>query len=344
MSALLPAERVIRVGGWSFRQNRRAARVASVLGGVIVLAVLVSLCAGTIPVSPADLLGTLTGDASASTVRSVWGRRMPRALTALLVGAGLAMSGAVFQSLSRNPLGSPDIIGFTTGAATGAVAQIVLFGGGVLETAVAAVAGGLATAVVVYVLARRDGVSGGIRLVLVGIGVGAGMSALSALLLVRADINDATVAQVWSSGSLTGRGWPHALILLVVLGVLTPLLAGIGRGVGFIEMGDDAAQGLGVSVERRRLVALILAVIAAAVAVAAAGPIAFVAFAAPQIARRIAPSPGVQLGLSALTGALLLLLADLLASHLDVGLRTPVGLVTSLLGGVYLLSLLARRI
>ncbi|GGM43289.1 FecCD family ABC transporter permease [Microbacterium saperdae] len=344
MTTLLSAVRVLRIGGWSLRVDDRAARTAGVLTVVILIMVAVSLCAGTIPVSPADLVGTLTGDASASTVRSVWGRRMPRALTALLVGAALAMSGAVFQSLSRNPLGSPDIIGFTTGAATGAVAQIVLFGGGVLETALAAVAGGLVTAVVVYLLARRDGVSGGIRLVLVGIGVGATMSALSALLLVRADINDATLAQVWSSGSLTGRGWPHAISLIAALAVLTPMLMACARSIAFIEMGDDTAQALGVSVERRRLQALILAVIAAAIAVAAAGPIAFVAFAAPQIARRIAPAPGVQLGVSALTGALLLLLADLLAAHLDIGLRTPVGLVTSLLGGMYLLSLLARRI
>ncbi|MFF7291763.1 FecCD family ABC transporter permease [Microbacterium sp. NPDC008134] len=344
MSDLLRAERILRVGGYSVRVHVRSARTAVILTSVILIALLVSLCIGTIPVSPADLFGTLTGDASASTMRSVWGRRMPRALTALLVGAGLAMSGAVFQSLSRNPLGSPDIIGFTTGAATGAVAQIVLFGGGVLETAAAAVAGGIVTALVVYALARRDGVSGGIRLVLVGIGVGAAMSALSALLLVRADINDATVAQVWSSGSLTGRGWAHAWTLLAVLGILAPLLAACVRNISFIEMGDDAAQALGVAVERRRLQALLLAVIAAAIAVAAAGPIAFVAFAAPQIARRISPAPGVQLGVSALTGGLLLLLADLLAANLDVGLRTPVGLVTSLLGGVYLLSLLARRI
>lgn len=344
MSALLRADRVVRIGPYSFRVNRRAAAVGAVLFLVIVLAVIVSLCVGTILLSPRDLLGTMTGEASASTVRSVWSRRMPRAITALLVGAALAMSGAVFQSLSRNPLGSPDIIGFTTGAATGAMVQIILFRGGVLETAVAALLGGFVTAVVVYLLARRDGVSGGIRLVLVGIGVGAGMSALSSLLMVRADINDATVAQLWSAGSLIGRGWPHALILLTALAVITPALAVLVRSVSFIEMGDDAAHALGIPVEHRRLWALLLAVAAAAAAVAVAGPIAFIAFAAPQVARRIAPTTGVQLGVSALTGALLLLLADLLASNLDVGLRTPVGLVTSLLGGVYLLSLLARRI
>nr|WP_307299367.1 iron chelate uptake ABC transporter family permease subunit [Microbacterium natoriense] len=310
----------------------------------MLIALISSLCIGTIMLSPGDLIDTVIGDVFPATVRSVWARRMPRALTALLVGAGLAMSGAIFQSLSRNPLGSPDIIGFTTGAATGAVAQIILFHGGVLETSIAAMAGGLVTASLVYVLARRDGISGGVRLVLVGMGVGAAMGAITALLMVRADINDATVAQLWSAGSLTGRGWPHVTILLFVLLLLVPMLISCARTVSFLEMGDDAARSLGVSAERNRVVALILGVAAAAVAVAAAGPIAFVAFAAPQIARRLAPAPGVQLGVSALTGSLLLLLADLLAQNLEIGLRTPVGLVTSLLGGLYLLCLLARRI
>lgn len=337
-------DRVVRVGGLSFRVRRRALRTASALVALLLVVLVLSLCLGTIPLTPADLLSTLTGDAGGSTMRSVWNRRMPRALTALLVGTSLAMSGAMFQSLSRNPLGSPDIIGFTTGAAAGAVTQITLFGGGVWQTALAAVCGGLATAGLVYLLARRDGVSGGARLILVGIGTGAGIGALTSLMMVRADINDAAVAQLWSSGSLTGRGWPHVLALTAVLVVLVPALVCCTRSVSYLEMGDDAAQALGVPAERVRLSAMLLAVTAAAAAVAAAGPIAFIAFASPQIARRLSPGTGVQLGVSALTGGLLMLLADLLASNLDVGLRTPVGLVTSVLGGVYLLWLLARRI
>lgn len=341
---VLQHERVVRFRGWSIRVHRRSVRTALVLIAIIFVALLAALSVGTIPLSPAELMGTLTGDASASAVRSVWGRRMPRALAALLVGAGLAMSGAVFQSLSRNPLGSPDIIGFTTGAATAAVAQIVLFGGGVVLTAISAVLGGLATALLVYLLARRDGISGGVRLVLVGIGVGAGMSALTALLMVRADITDAATAQLWTSGSLTGRGWPYVWMLALAFIVILPALIAHLNSVSFLEMGDDAAQALGVTAERTRFTAMLLAVVAASAAVATAGPIAFIAFAAPQIARRLAPASGVQLGISALIGGLLLLLADLLASNLDIGLRTPVGLVTSLLGGVYLLWLLARRI
>lgn len=338
------AWRVLRVGPWSFRVRPRVLVATGLALAVLGAVIVASLLVGSMALSFAELLAVFTGDARPAAVRSVIGRRLPRALTALLVGGCLGMSGAAFQSLSRNPLGSPDIIGFTTGSATAAVIQIVVFGGGIAETAVAAVIGGIITALVVYLLARRDGVSGGIRLVLVGIGVGAVLSAVTSLLVVRADINDATTVQLWSSGSLIGRGWPHVVALLLAAGVLVPLLVLIGRQVSLMEMGDDTAAGVGVRVERTRFWAVLLAVTLAAAATAAAGPIAFIAFAAPQIVRRLVPTPGVQLWLAGLTGAILLTGADLLAQNLDVGLRTPVGLVTSLLGGLYLLWLLARRI
>jgi iron complex transport system permease protein len=318
--------------------------VGALLLLVLLAIVTASLLIGSQRLGFSDLAAVVTGEARPSLTRSVLGRRLPRALTAALVGALLGMSGAAFQSLSRNPLGSPDIIGFTSGAATAAVFQIVVLGGGMIATAIAAVLGGIVTALIVYLLARRDGITGGLRLVLVGIGVGAVVSAISALLIARADIDDALLAQLWSSGSLTGRGWPHVWATLAALAVVGPVLLRLGRDLALIEMGDDSAHGVGVQVERTRFVAVIVAVAAAAAATAATGPIAFIAFAAGQIARRLAPVPGVLLGLSALIGAALLAGADLLSQNLDVGLRTPVGLVTSVLGGLYLLWLLARRI
>jgi iron complex transport system permease protein len=318
--------------------------VGALLLLVLLAIVTASLLIGSQRLGFSDLAAVVTGEARPSLTRSVLGRRLPRALTAALVGALLGLSGAAFQSLSRNPLGSPDIIGFTSGAATAAVFQIVVLGGGMIATAIAAVLGGIVTALIVYLLARRDGITGGLRLVLVGIGVGAVVSAISALLIARADIDDALLAQLWSSGSLTGRGWPHVWATLAALAVVGPVLLRLGRDLALIEMGDDSAHGVGVQVERTRFVAVIVAVAAAAAATAATGPIAFIAFAAGQIARRLAPVPGVLLGLSALIGAALLAGADLLSQNLDVGLRTPVGLVTSVLGGLYLLWLLARRI
>ncbi|GAA2843030.1 iron complex transport system permease protein [Leucobacter komagatae] len=336
--------RILRVGDFSFRIRPRLMTVTLIAVAVLVAAIIASLMIGTMRLGPGDLVSVFTGDAKPSLTRSVFGRRLPRALTAGAVGALLGMSGAAFQSLSRNPLGSPDIIGFTSGAATGAVFQIVVLGGGMLATAAAAILGGILTALAVYFLARRDGVTGGLRLVLVGIGVGAVVSAFSSLLIARADINDAMVAQLWGAGSLLGRGWVHAAVAIVALVVVTPLLLTLGRSLALMEMGDDSAHSVGVRVERIRFVALVVGVIAAAAAVAVAGPIAFIAFAAAHIARHLAPVPGVLIGLSAVIGAVLLTGADLLAQNLDVGMRTPVGLVTSLLGGIYLLWLLARRI
>ncbi|EYT55487.1 ABC transporter permease [Leucobacter sp. UCD-THU] len=335
---------MLRVGPLSLRVRPRVLLVGALLLLVLLAIVTASLLIGSQRLGFSDLAAVVTGEARPSLTRSVLGRRLPRALTAALVGALLGMSGAAFQSLSRNPLGSPDIIGFTSGAATAAVFQIVVLGGGMIATAIAAVLGGIVTALIVYLLARRDGITGGLRLVLVGIGVGAVVSAISALLIARADIDDALLAQLWSSGSLTGRGWPHVWATLAALAVVGPVLLRLGRDLALIEMGDDSAHGVGVQVERTRFVAVIVAVAAAAAATAATGPIAFIAFAAGQIARRLAPVPGVLLGLSALIGAALLAGADLLSQNLDVGLRTPVGLVTSVLGGLYLLWLLARRI
>ncbi|QAB19285.1 Fe(3+)-siderophore ABC transporter permease [Leucobacter muris] len=335
---------MLRVGPLSLRVRPRVLLVGALLLLVLLAIVTASLLIGSQRLGFSDLAAVVTGEARPSLTRSVLGRRLPRALTAALVGALLGMSGAAFQSLSRNPLGSPDIIGFTSGAATAAVFQIVVLSGGMIATAIAAVLGGIVTALIVYLLARRDGITGGLRLVLVGIGVGAVVSAISALLIARADIDDALLAQLWSSGSLTGRGWPHVWATLAALAVVGPVLLRLGRDLALIEMGDDSAHGVGVQVERTRFVAVIVAVAAAAAATAATGPIAFIAFAAGQIARRLAPVPGVLLGLSALIGAALLAGADLLSQNLDVGLRTPVGLVTSVLGGLYLLWLLARRI
>ena len=335
---------MIRVGPYSIRVRSRALVVGGIGALVLVAIIVASLMIGARDPGFGGLAAVLSGEASPSATRSVLGRRLPRALTAALVGGLLGMSGAVFQSLSRNPLGSPDIIGFTAGAATAAVFQIVVLGGGMLATAAAAVIGGILTALAVYWLARRDGVSGGIRLVLVGIGVGAIVSALSALLIARADLDDAMLAQLWSAGSLTGRGWVHVVTLLLVAAVTVPVLCGLARPLALMEMGDDSAQGVGVRVERVRFLVMLVAVAIAAAATAAAGPIAFIAFAAGQISRRLAPVPGVLVGLSAVVGAVLLTAADLLAQHLDVGVRTPVGLVTSVLGGIYLLWLLARRI
>ncbi|MBK0417767.1 iron chelate uptake ABC transporter family permease subunit [Leucobacter sp. CSA1] len=336
--------RPLRIGPCSARIDTRIAGLALVLLIILLAIGAISLVLGSVTLGPLEVMQALFGIGEERSVRTVQGRRLPRLLCALLVGAALGVAGCVFQSLSRNALGSPDIIGFTSGAATGAVAQITIFGGGVLETALAAVVGGLVTAFAVYLLARKDRVTGGIRLVLVGIGIGAIMAAVTDLLLVRAGVAQASAAQVWQSGSLTGRGWPHVWSLVAALAVLLPLVLALVRALRMIEMGDDVAAGLGIAVERIRFSVLVVGVLLTAVATAVAGPIAFVALAAPQIVVRVARRGSVLVVLSALMGAILLALADIVSQHIEIGLRLPIGIVTSIIGGLYLIWLLARRV
>lgn len=334
---------VVRVGPWSLRVDHRLLLAGGLLMLVLLGVSILTLATGTIDLSVGEVVAALFGQGDERALRTVVGRRLPRLLTALLVGGSLGVSGSVFQSLSRNALGSPDIIGFTTGAATGAVIQILLFDGSVAAVAASAIAGGVLTALLVYALARKDGVSGGMRLVLVGIGVAAILAAITSFLIVRADITDADTVQRWEAGSLVGRGWPHALSVLTAVLILVPAIMVCRRAVTYLEMGDDSARALGVPAERFRFGALLLAVVLLGVAVAATGPIAFIALAAPQVVGRLTRRGGVVLLPTFLLGAVLLAGADLIGQLVDFGTRTPVGLITSAIGGLYLIWLLARR-
>ncbi|GAA2228730.1 iron chelate uptake ABC transporter family permease subunit [Kitasatospora cystarginea] len=334
---------VLRIGDTLSLRYRPRALVAGTLCALLALAVgVVALGSGDYPMSPAEVLATLTGGGSPAQDFIVNELRLPRQVTALAVGAALALAGALFQSLVRNPLGSPDILGFTQGASTGALV-VVVTGGSSLALATGAVAGGLVTGAVIYALAWRGGVHGS-RLVLVGIGSAAILTGVNGYLLTRAQLMDAARGVLWLTGSLDGRGWDDALPVLAALAVLaTVVLLGCGRALRMIEMGDDAAAGVGVPVERLRLVLLAAAVILASLAAAAAGPVSFVALTAPQVARRLTRNPGPNPLASMCVGAALLISADLAAQQLFTGRQLPVGVVTGVLGGGYLIWLLATQ-
>jgi iron complex transport system permease protein len=300
-----------------------------------------SIGTGEFPLSAGEVLATLAGGGDPASAFIVETLRMPRVLTALLVGGAFGIAGAIFQSISRNPLGSPDIIGFTVGSVTGAALVILLVGGTAFQIALGAVGGGLATAVVVYLLALRGGVQG-YRLVLVGIGVSAVLQAVNAYLIARAAREDAYQVAHWMIGSVNGRGWEHVWPVAAALAVLVPAALALARPLALLELGDDAARALGVRAERSRLALVLIAVGLTAVATASTGPIAFVALAAPQIARRLTRSAAPGLVPAALMGALLLAAGDLAAQRL-LGADLPVGVMTGALGGVYLAWLLTRR-
>jgi iron complex transport system permease protein len=330
-------------GGLSLRFRTRALVVAAACLLVALAVSVLVIGSGDFAMSPAEVLRTLTGNGDPAETFIVRELRLPRVVNALAVGAALGLSGAIFQSLVRNPLGSPDILGFTQGAATGVLVMIALVGGSSAAVAGGALAGGVATGALIYALTGRHGAHGQ-RLVLVGIGVAAILTGVNGCLLTEAQITDAARAVLWLTGSLDGRDWADAGPLLAALAVLVPIvLIGCGRQLRMLELGDDAAHALGVPIERVRLIMLASAVLLASFAAAAAGPVAFVALTAPQLARRLTRTPGPNLLPSLCMGAALLVTADFAAQRAFPGHQLPVGVVTGLLGGAYLVWLLVTE-
>ncbi|MDT9591528.1 iron chelate uptake ABC transporter family permease subunit [Nocardioides zeae] len=341
MSAVATA-RSLRWGPWSRRVAPRSVLALAVLALVAVGTVVLALTVGRGGLAPTSLLYALTPDASGAD-RLVFEWRGARALAAVLFGACLGVSGAVFQAVTRNPLGSPDVIGLNAGSYAGVVAVIALGGTGLTATAAGSLAGGLAAACAVYLLAFKQGVQG-FRLIIVGIAVGAVLQSLTSWFSVRADLDVALRAAIWGAGTLSGTTWHDvgvAALAAVPLALSWPWIA---RVLPQLALGDDAASAMGLRLEPARAALVVLGVASTALVTAFAGPIAFVALAAPQIARRIvgggSGAPGV-LG-SALVGAVLLGLGDVIAQH-ALPARLPVGAVTVVIGGMYLVWLLFRE-
>jgi iron complex transport system permease protein len=329
------------LGGFSLRFEKRGFVVYLCLLVAIVGVGLASLLIGDYDISPSQVLASFVGGAddrlAAYFVIEI---RLPRIVAGLLCGAALGLSGAIFQTLSGNPLGSPDIIGFTKGAATGALVIIVLFAGSTLMVALGAVVGGLITAVLVYGLSWNRGAPG-YRLVLVGIGVGATLGALNALLVVKAPLATAQTAVHWLAGSLNASLWYEVANTAALL--LIPLLIVFFqcRSLGLLAYGDAVATGLGARTESSRRVLMFSGVLLMAAATALAGPISFVALVAPHLVKRLTNSAGTALVGAALMGAFLVILSDLIARRVFAPDELAVGVVTGSLGGIYLVALLA---
>jgi ABC-type enterobactin transport system permease subunit len=334
----------VRARGLSLRIDLRVLVVLAVLGALTFVAFTLNLGRGEFAIAPADVLAALAGAGSDATSFVVLDLRLPRALTAVLVGIAMGISGVIFQDLARNALVSPDIIGISAGASLAAVGAIVLGeASGLLAVPLAALAGGIAAGVLLYGLAWRGGVQG-YRLVLVGIGLTAVFSAGVSYVLTQGQLFEIERAYVWYVGSLNGRGWEHVWPLTAALAVLLPVTLALARQLEALQLGDDVARALGVGVERARIGLLAIAVALTAVAVAAAGPIAFVAFIAPHIARRVCVcvAASAVLPAAAVVGALLVLGSDLVGRLVFSPTEIPVGIVTSIVAAPYFLYLLRR--
>lgn len=345
---VVPAPRLARAQvvrlAWpavSFRFSPGTLLVIAGAGIATLLLLAIGAGSGAYPMSPATALQALLGTADPDASYVVWSLRLPRLLTAVLVGGALALAGAIFQGVARNPLVSPDIIGVSSGASLAAV--IVIVTGSPRDlVGPAAFAGASLAAVIVYVASWSGGIDR-TRLVLIGVGVTAFAEAAIAFLFTRSALLDVMTAQAWIVGSLYAASWSDVLLLGVSLALLVPAALVLSRGLVALQLGDDAAAGLGVATERSRLSLLLVAVALTAMSVAAVGPIAFVAFIAPHLARRLTRTTGAGLlPASAAVGALLVVAADLVARRVVEPTELPVGIVTVLMGAPFFLWLLVR--
>jgi iron complex transport system permease protein len=335
---------VVRRGGASFRLDVRVLLAATTFAALALGALVVSVSIGEFAVPPLDVIASLAGAGDPAVDFIVLDLRLPRAICALLAGAALGLAGAVFQQVTRNALVAPDVVGVAGGASLAAVALIVLgSSSSAASVPLAALAGAVVSGALLYALAWRGGVQG-YWFVLVGIGVAALMQAGIAYVLTEGRIFEVAQAYIWLVGSVNGRGWEHVWPLAVGLTLLVPVLAGLARRADALELGDELARGLGLGVERSRLTLLATAIVLTGVAVSAAGPIGFVAFVAPHLARRLGRPVSLQglLPLAAGCGGALVVVSDLAGRVLFAPTEMPVGLITSIVAAPYFLVLLRR--
>ncbi|WP_067562726.1 FecCD family ABC transporter permease [Nocardia acidivorans] len=342
----------LRVGGFSAVLRIGALLTVAALITVLLTLFALDIATGDFRIPLGRVLDVLGGGGTRAQRFVIFDSRLPRALTAVVVGAALGLAGAIAQSILHNPLASPDILGITSGASCGAV--LVLAGTSGATTGIAAsmgvplaaLAGGLLTAIGIYLLAwGRTGTGDtgvmGFRLVLIGIGVNAALLSVVSWLLTRATLADAAHAQLWLTGSLDRADFSTLIPAALGLGLALLAAAASSRTLAALRFGTDTTRVLGVSIQTQQAILLGAGVIAAALATAAAGPVGFVGLAAPQIARRLLRTPGEPIIASALIGAIAVVGADLVARTL-LPVDLPVGVVTAAVGGPFMLYLLVR--
>lgn len=322
------------------RRTRRRRLTIAVLSLIVAAAFIAGLVLGERLYGLDEIVRVVLGHDVPGATFTVGRLRLPRGLLAVITGLSFGLAGVTFQTMLRNPLASPDIIGISTGASAAAAIAIVVFGLGSVAVSGFAIASGIGVALLIYLLAYRRGGSGA-RLVLIGIGIAAMLESVIAYVLSRAGQWDLQEAMRWLTGSLNGTSWSDVVTAGLALAALTPVLLAATKGLEALQLGDDTAAALGVRVERTRIIVIVSAVGLVAFATAAAGPIAFVAFLSGPIAARLVGPNGSLLVPSALVGAALVTIADLLGQF-ALGTRFPVGVVTGVLGAPYLVYLIVR--
>jgi iron complex transport system permease protein len=335
----------IRGKRYSLLAEKRTGLVLIALAAITAFAFILSAGIGSMRIAPFDVLQALIGQGQDVHATIIGQFRLPRMVLSLLVGASLAVAGAILQGMIRNPLASPDLVGITNGASAAAVTFITLTAGkyGVRWLPLWAIAGGTGAAFLIYMLAWKRGVSP-LRLVLIGIGLSSALSAITSVMLIASPLIVANQAMTWLTGSVYGAAWSSVRTLLPWTAVCLPLAFVLARQVNIQELGDDIAVGLGSRVQQQRFLLLALSVALAGSAVAMAGGIAFVGLMAPHLARRlVGPSFGSVLPTAALLGGLLVLLADLAGRTAFAPIEVPAGVFTAAIGAPFFIYLLRKR-
>ncbi|MFE0646643.1 FecCD family ABC transporter permease [Streptomyces sp. NPDC058877] len=340
---LRPAGRaLLRIGPRIAVPIRRPTVLAAAVTLLLLLgAAVATLSMGRLGIDPADLPSAVMGEATGKNAFVLNRLRGPRLVVAIAAGAAFGLSGALFQSVTRNPLGSPDVIGLSAGSGAGAAAAALFFPD-LVPVPLGALLGAVLAMSLVYV-STGTGFRNPGRLVVAGIGVAAMSTALTQYVVYAVERDKASALTAYINGSLAARSWDDAATVWLILLVCLPFAALLARPLRIGEMGDDLATGLGTRPGRTATAAITLSIVLSAGAVAVAGPIAFVSLTAPQIAKRVTRSGGPHLVMSTLLGALLLVLADLTAQQSPLFDNLPVGLYTMAVGGAYLGYLLLRE-
>ncbi|TLX56442.1 iron ABC transporter permease [Stutzerimonas nosocomialis] len=336
-----PGYWLIEAGRMALLVHRRGLLAALSTSVALLIASALFLASGSADLAPADALAAAFGLGDPMDVFLVRELRLQRLVAALATGAALGVGGCLLQTLARNRLATPGIIGIDDGATAFAVASIVAVSTTLAPSALALV-GASTAAALAFGLSAGAGARG-YRFIVIGIAVGALFGALTNLMLARADMDSANLAFAWTVGSLSAR--PAQSVWLLVGGLLLclPLAKYLGGQLSLMRFADAVALGLGVRLQRMRVYTLVITVVLTALAVAVVGPVGLVALAAPEMARYLAGHQGVPTWGAALAGALMMVLADLVGRTVLSPIEVPVGVVTAIIGGPYLLWILLRQ-
>ncbi|WP_373893133.1 FecCD family ABC transporter permease [Virgibacillus sp. CBA3643] len=324
--------------------------IIALLITLLIIMFFISLRTGVIQISPGEVLQTLLNNGTDRQELVLFDFRLPGIVLALLIGAGLAVSGVILQGVTQNELADPGILGINTGAGLAVVLFLFFFRDSfdqasslsIFMMPIFALIGAMGAALLIYVLAWKKGVNP-IRLILVGIGVNAGFSAFLVIFQLQMDPQDFRQATVWLSGDIWNANWTFVLALLPWILILIPIALHKANALNVLNLGDEVASGLGSNVERERRLLLFIAVALAGASVAAGGGIAFLGLVVPHIARKIiGPLHQYIIPISTLIGALLLMAADTIGKNILAPTEIPVGIIVSILSAPYFIYLLMK--